>query len=88
MDWTIFALMLTSLLAVSAAALGAYALHHSLHSRIEVEAMKRSTHQIQFVPAEPADEAEERALNDDLARQERKAFMSVGDLEDDELPYN
>lgn len=62
-----------------------HALDHALKAQIEVGAMMKSTHQIQFVEAQPT--AEEKALNEALRKNDMDAFSRLsGDLHDDSEP--
>lgn len=61
-----------------AASVSKQALDHALRCQIEVGALMKSTHQIQFVPAEQS--ADEKALNDALRRNDVEALQRIGDL--------
>ena len=65
------------------------ALHYALKALVDVRALKNSTHQIQYVPAEmPSMEelAEERDLNRALDRGEREAMRRVHDIHEESEP--
>lgn len=75
------ALGLFCVLGLGAVGLAAFALKYALDAVIEVKALKNSTHQIQFVPAEPPED-DERALNAALAKNDMEAFQRLSRLDD------
>lgn len=83
MEWVVPALVV---LCVFSLAMSAYAMRYAMDAKIEIGAMKNSTHNIQYVPADaftPEGLRQETALNKKMADLEKKDFQNLEDLEDE-----
>ena len=66
-----FAFAICSVVSSLTLLIALYACHRAINAEIEVKALKNSTHQIQYVPAEElVDDGEERELNKATGRGE------------------
>jgi hypothetical protein len=72
--------------AITALAAAGYAMHLAMKAVIDVKALQNSTHNIQFVPAEPEDEGSEKALNQAIARGDMETFQRLHDISDFQEP--
>jgi hypothetical protein len=72
--------------ALGATVLAAYALHHAIALRIAVEALKNSTHNIQFVPATAPEMRDEDDLDRAYAKAERGDYDRVGSIHQESEP--
>ena len=85
MEWALPALgaflFLTQCLTILTAG---YALHYAIKTQVDVKAIQNSTHQIQFVPADPPKFDQE--LNDMLDRGESEAYGRIEDINDFSQP--
>lgn len=63
--------------AVISAVVAGYSLHLAIKTQIDLQAMQKSTHSIQFVPADKALATNERALNDRLDNIEDEAAANL-----------
>lgn len=78
MEWAVPALVLISLFTAAAAS---YALHLSISAKIQVEALKNSTHQVQFVPVEDSlNDKEDDEVNKQIDRHEARAYAEMDDI--------
>lgn len=78
MEWVLPAAGLFCVLGAATCAVSAYALHMALKAVIDVKALQNSTHNIQFVPAEPP--SDDKALNAALERNDREAMERLQDV--------
>lgn len=71
--------------ALTAVLLSCYALHQVFETKLEMRALKNSTHQVQFVPVDDTspDDDEDVAMSRALAKSQRKALedLTLGDDE-------
>lgn len=74
MEWVIPALVVVCLFAT---AFSGMALHYAIYARIEIEAFKKSTHNIQFVPVDPNADANDAAAARAMAEQDDEAMRNV-----------
>ncbi len=77
MEWVVPVCVVLGLTAIIIAC---YALHLSITSRIEVLALKNSTHQVQFVPVDEPDplaDREEDALGKEMDKAERLGWDAL-----------
>jgi hypothetical protein len=87
MEWAVPAVVLFCVFSALAATVCAlYALHHVLSLRIDVGALKNSTHNIQFVPAETPDFSSEKDLDDAYSKAERRDYDGVGSIHQNSEP--
>lgn len=89
MEWLIPLVVGLCLLTATSLVIAAYACHRAINAEIQVKGLQASTHQIQFVPAEPpstAELAEERELNAEFDKAERAAMRRVHDIHDESEP--
>ncbi len=87
MEWAAPAVVLFCVFsAVFASCLAAYALHQVVTLRIEVGALKNSTHNIQFVPAETPDFTGEKDLDEAFSKAERADYARVGTIHQESEP--
>ncbi len=86
MEWAVPAVVLFCVFAAASAfVLAAYAFHHATELRIEVGALKNSTHNIQFVPAEPPG-GKDDDLDSVYAAAERRDYANVGSIHEESEP--
>jgi len=87
MEWAVPAVVLFCVFsALAAAAVAAYALHQVFQLRVDVGALKNSTHNIQFVPAEAPDFSGEKDLEAAFARAERADYARAGSIHQESEP--
>lgn len=68
------------IITLTAVLLSCYALHNANEARIEVEAMKRSTHQVQFVPVDPNAPDDDKNVEKVLSKEDEKAWQELGEF--------
>lgn len=82
MEWAVPAVVLFCVFAVAVAC---FAFKYATDALIEVKAMQRSTHNIQFVPAEPPRSGDDD-LDEAMASAERRDYARAGDIHDASEP--
>lgn len=83
MEWALPAVGAFLLLAaLTALAVAGYALHLAIQTRIDVGALRNSTHNVQFVPLEAPDGLGklDKELNEALDRGEDQAYGRIDDI--------
>ncbi len=77
MEWLFAIAVVMSFCAVF---LGLYALHHSFNTAIELRAMQKSTHKVQFVPVDPPSDL--REFDREMGRAERRDMDNLHSIHD------
>lgn len=77
MEWVIPALVVVCLFSGVCSGL---ALKYAIDAKIEVRALQKSTHNIQFVPIDPNADANDKAAREAMDRHDQEAMKDLGKI--------